>query len=52
MASDAAIEKLKEALRRLPGVGPRTAGRERKLRRTKKKKKRKKERKKQNKGIE
>lgn len=27
MASDAAIEKLKEALRRLPGVGPRTAGR-------------------------
>jgi len=27
MASDAAIERLKEALRRLPGVGPRTAGR-------------------------
>lgn len=27
MASDEAIERLKEALRRLPGVGPRTAGR-------------------------
>ena len=27
MASDAAIERLKEALPRLPGVGPRTAGR-------------------------
>ena len=27
MASDQAIENLKDALRRLPGVGPRTAGR-------------------------